>query len=195
MAASPFLCQHSQSDVPWAKASLAESTWPEPKLRRTLSSRSNACTKRRSYRAESSGRLGGRLKFSRTCGEHCLPNGNGPCGPCRAHLSHPNILRLYGYFHDSKRIFLILEFASKGEMYKQLAKYGKFDEKRSSRVRRRSSRWISLTSVHCPDGRRVGVPAQETRHSSRHQAGKPAHRAEGRAQDRRLWLERGASLS
>lgn len=49
---------------------------------------------------------------------------------------HPNILRLYGYFHDSKRIFLIIEFAAKGELYKQLSKYGKFDEKKSSRVSR-----------------------------------------------------------
>lgn len=48
---------------------------------------------------------------------------------------HPNILRLYGYFHDSKRIFLVLEFAAKGELYKQLSKHGRFDEKRSSRVR------------------------------------------------------------
>ncbi|WVR06452.1 hypothetical protein IAU60_003483 [Kwoniella sp. DSM 27419] len=48
-------------------------------------------------------------------------------------LRHPNILRLYGYFHDSKRIFLVLEFAMKGELYKQLSKLGKFDEKRSSR--------------------------------------------------------------
>jgi len=47
---------------------------------------------------------------------------------------HPNILRLYGYFHDSKRIFLVLEFAAKGELYKQLSKLGKFEEKRSSRV-------------------------------------------------------------
>lgn len=49
-------------------------------------------------------------------------------------LRHPNILRLYGYFHDSKRIFLVLEFVAKGELYKQLSKLGKFDEKRSSRV-------------------------------------------------------------
>lgn len=48
-------------------------------------------------------------------------------------LRHPNILRLYGYFHDSKRIFLVLEFAAKGELYKQLSKLGRFDEKRSSR--------------------------------------------------------------
>jgi serine/threonine protein kinase len=48
-------------------------------------------------------------------------------------LRHPNILRLYGYFHDEKRIFLMLEFAGKGELYKQLNKHGSFSEKRSSR--------------------------------------------------------------
>jgi serine/threonine protein kinase len=47
---------------------------------------------------------------------------------------HPHILRLYGYFHDEKRIFLMLEYASKGELYKQLAKRGRFSESRASRV-------------------------------------------------------------
>ncbi|KAG8692229.1 spindle assembly checkpoint kinase [Ceratobasidium sp. 395] len=46
---------------------------------------------------------------------------------------HPNVLRLYGYFHDTKRIFLMLEFAGKGELYKQLSRQGKFTDKRSSR--------------------------------------------------------------
>jgi serine/threonine protein kinase len=48
-------------------------------------------------------------------------------------LRHPNVLRLYGYFHDDKRIFLMLEFAGKGELYKQLSKYQRFSERRSSR--------------------------------------------------------------
>jgi serine/threonine protein kinase len=48
-------------------------------------------------------------------------------------LRHPNVLRLYGYFHDEKRIFLMLEFAGKGELYKQLSKRGSFSESRSSR--------------------------------------------------------------
>jgi serine/threonine protein kinase len=48
-------------------------------------------------------------------------------------LRHPNVLRLYGFFHDEKRIFLMLEFAGKGELYKQLSRAGKFTEKRSSR--------------------------------------------------------------
>jgi hypothetical protein len=48
-------------------------------------------------------------------------------------LRHPNVLRLYGFFHDTTRIFLMLEFAGKGELYKQLSKHGRFSEKRSSR--------------------------------------------------------------
>ncbi|KAJ7451107.1 kinase-like protein [Mycena latifolia] len=48
-------------------------------------------------------------------------------------LRHPHILRLYGFFHDEKRIFLMLEFAGKGELYKQLSKVGSFSEKRSAR--------------------------------------------------------------
>lgn len=46
----------------------------------------------------------------------------------QSNLAHPNILRLYGHFHDTKRIFLILEFAGKGELYKHLRKENKFPE-------------------------------------------------------------------
>lgn len=46
----------------------------------------------------------------------------------QSNLAHPNILRLYGHFHDTKRIFLILEFAGKGELYKHLRKETKFPE-------------------------------------------------------------------
>lgn len=49
-------------------------------------------------------------------------------------VRHPNVLRLYGYFHDSKRLFLMLEFAANGELYRQLAKRGRFSERRASRV-------------------------------------------------------------
>lgn len=51
----------------------------------------------------------------------------------QSNLRHPNILRLYGYFHDDKRVFLILEYASQGELYKQLAKCTRFSEKVASR--------------------------------------------------------------
>lgn len=46
----------------------------------------------------------------------------------QSNLRHPNILKLYGHFHDSKRIFLILEFAAKGELYKHLRKENRFPE-------------------------------------------------------------------
>ncbi|XP_015117121.1 serine/threonine-protein kinase Aurora-2 [Diachasma alloeum] len=52
----------------------------------------------------------------------------------QTHLRHPNILRMYGYFHDAKRVYLILEYAPKGELYKALksAPNGRFDESRTS---------------------------------------------------------------
>ncbi|XP_059834723.1 aurora kinase A isoform X1 [Hypanus sabinus] len=50
----------------------------------------------------------------------------------QSHLRHPNILRLFGYFHDASRVYLILEYAPRGELYKELQKCGKFDDKRSA---------------------------------------------------------------
>lgn len=46
----------------------------------------------------------------------------------QSNLRHPNILRLYGHFHDPKRIFLILEYAGQGELYKLLRKEQRFPE-------------------------------------------------------------------
>lgn len=46
----------------------------------------------------------------------------------QSNLRHPNILRLYGHFHDRKRIMLILEYAGKGELYKHLRKEDRFKE-------------------------------------------------------------------
>lgn len=49
-------------------------------------------------------------------------------------LDHPNILRLYGFFYDDTRIYLILEYAPGGELYKKLkAAGGTFDEPRAAR--------------------------------------------------------------
>lgn len=53
----------------------------------------------------------------------------------QSNLRHPNILRLFGHFHDSKRVFLILEFAGQGELYKMLRKVGRFSERRAAEVR------------------------------------------------------------
>ena len=49
----------------------------------------------------------------------------------QSHLRHPHVLRMLGYFWDETRIYLILDFAAGGEIYKQLQKQpeGRFDEK------------------------------------------------------------------
>ncbi|XP_045388487.1 aurora kinase C [Lemur catta] len=52
----------------------------------------------------------------------------------QSHLQHPNILRLYNYFHDARRIYLILEYAPRGELYKELQKNQKFDEQRTATI-------------------------------------------------------------
>ncbi|CAD5170049.1 unnamed protein product [Musa acuminata subsp. malaccensis] len=50
----------------------------------------------------------------------------------QSHLRHPNILRLYGYFYDQTRVYLILEYAAKGEVYKELQKCKYFSERRTA---------------------------------------------------------------
>lgn len=50
----------------------------------------------------------------------------------QSHLRHPNILRLYGYFYDSTRVYLILEYAPRGELYKELQKERKFTEQKAA---------------------------------------------------------------
>ncbi|KAI2642840.1 kinase-like protein [Xylaria nigripes] len=51
----------------------------------------------------------------------------------QSNLCHPNVLKLYGHFHDTGRIFLILEFASGGELYKHLQKEERFSESKAAR--------------------------------------------------------------
>jgi aurora kinase, other len=50
----------------------------------------------------------------------------------QSHLRHRNILRMYGFFFDHKRIYLILEFATGGELYKQLQEKRCFSERRTA---------------------------------------------------------------
>lgn len=47
---------------------------------------------------------------------------------------HPNILRMFNYFHDEKRVYLILEYAMDGELFKVLQKERKFPEDRAAKV-------------------------------------------------------------
>jgi serine/threonine protein kinase len=50
----------------------------------------------------------------------------------QSNLRHRNILRMYGYFFDAKRIYLILEYAAGGELYKRLQSQRRFDERQAA---------------------------------------------------------------
>lgn len=52
----------------------------------------------------------------------------------QSHLRHPNILRLYGYFYDDSRVYMILEYAPKGELYTLLKQVGKFNDEQAATV-------------------------------------------------------------
>ena len=52
----------------------------------------------------------------------------------RAHR-HNNILSLYGYFYDKNRVYLILEYAARGELYQELKRVGTFDPATAALVR------------------------------------------------------------
>lgn len=52
----------------------------------------------------------------------------------QSHLKHPNIIKLYSFFQDNKRYYLLLEYAPKGELYKLLKEKEKFDEKTAACV-------------------------------------------------------------
>jgi len=50
----------------------------------------------------------------------------------QSHCRHVNILRLYNWFHDEKRVYLMLEMAPGGELYALLQQRGTFSEARSA---------------------------------------------------------------
>lgn len=64
----------------------------------------------------------------------------------QSHLRHTNILRLYGYFYDEKRVYLILEYAPNGELYRLLRKAGKFDERTAAKYIRQMT--LALQYLH-----------------------------------------------
>ncbi|KAI0137964.1 kinase-like protein [Hypoxylon sp. NC0597] len=48
-------------------------------------------------------------------------------------IRHPGILGFYNWFHDSRRIFLILEYSPGGELYKPLRRETRFSERRAAK--------------------------------------------------------------
>lgn len=67
----------------------------------------------------------------------------------QTNLRHPNILRLYGWFHDAERIFLILEYAHGGELYGKLRKTGHLSENQAATVFLSLARSLALSVYTC----------------------------------------------
>ncbi|KAF9943705.1 hypothetical protein BGZ70_005534, partial [Mortierella alpina] len=51
----------------------------------------------------------------------------------QSNLKHKHILRLDTFFHDKTKVYLVLEYAPLGELYKKLRKVEKFSESQSSK--------------------------------------------------------------
>jgi len=47
-------------------------------------------------------------------------------------IRHPNLTRLFGYFFDGDRVYLILEYCAKGEMFDVLRREGRFNERKTA---------------------------------------------------------------
>ncbi|CAK9299836.1 unnamed protein product [Gordionus sp. m RMFG-2023] len=50
------------------------------------------------------------------------------------HLYHPNIIQYFGYFHDERRLFIILQYAPQGELYKLLKAANGFDDIKTASI-------------------------------------------------------------
>lgn len=44
-------------------------------------------------------------------------------------FDHPNIVKIYEYFEDEKRFYIVTEHIQGGELFDEIISRGKFDEK------------------------------------------------------------------
>ena len=52
----------------------------------------------------------------------------------QSRLHHPNIVKLFGYFHDARQVYLLLEYLPGGELFKKMNKSGGYLEEKVCRV-------------------------------------------------------------
>jgi serine/threonine protein kinase len=46
--------------------------------------------------------------------------------------NHPNILKMYGFFHDTNKVYLLLELVTNGCLFKEIRKKNNFEENLAS---------------------------------------------------------------
>jgi serine/threonine protein kinase len=43
------------------------------------------------------------------------------------YLNHPNIVKLYGFFHDQENVYLIMEYCSGSHLFKMIRQKKQFE--------------------------------------------------------------------
>lgn len=64
-------------------------------------------------------------------------------------IRHPNILQLYATFQDSRRVYLVLQYASGGDLYRKLqnAPGRRFSERQSARYIAQLVRYVAIFEI------------------------------------------------
>lgn len=78
----------------------------------------------------------------------------GLCPP-RLQLSHPNIVRLYEVFESQSDLFLVMEYASGGELFDRIKDAGAFSEKQAASILRQMCEGLKYMSVKMGAARTV----------------------------------------
>lgn len=63
------------------------------------------------------------------------------------YLSHPNIVKLYGYFHDKEKIYLIMEYCSGNHLFKLIRQKKQFEEKEIIQIL--GNIFEAVSFIHC----------------------------------------------
>lgn len=49
-------------------------------------------------------------------------------------LDHPNIIKLYGFFHDSENVYLVMELSTEGQLYEILKAQKRLEERKAATI-------------------------------------------------------------
>ena len=66
----------------------------------------------------------------------------------QSRLQHPRVMRLHAYFHDEKRVYLVMEYAPKGELFKRLQTEKRLGEAQTARWVRQLAEALQFLHKH-----------------------------------------------
>ena len=54
-------------------------------------------------------------------------------------IRHPNIIEMYGYFHDEQNVYFVMEFAENGTLFDHFERKKRFSEPETAKVTQKRS--------------------------------------------------------